>query len=209
LYLYSHSSKSAILARLWVKSTIHRVLLFARNPCQFLRTACAFQRRVSDQLEVIAAIVGQTFVVRNADLVGDKDLGPGSHDGGPEYRHGRTHYREVDFEAGDDEDFGVPPCEIETLGHALTVLEGAPKAEDSHEYDAASVSGDAGVFRVCTYIEPRANNPVMASTCFRLRSFLKYSVIGTRNIAMSNAMFVAANARIVSFASLIVRYPKP
>lgn len=208
LYLYPHSSKSAILARLWIESAIHRILLFAGNSCQFLRTPRTLQRCIPDQLEVIAAIV-ETFVVGDADLVRDKDLGPGSHDGRPEYGHGRTHDGEVDFEAGDDEDFGVPPCKIETLRRALAVFKGAPKAEDSHEYDTASVSDDAGVFRVWTYIEPRANSPVMASTCFRLRSFLKYSVIGTRNIAMSNAMFVAANASIVNFASLIERYPKP
>jgi hypothetical protein len=205
LYLYSHSSKSPIFACLWIESTIHHVLLFAGSSCQLLHTSRALQRCVSDQLEIIPAIVVKAFMVRDADLIRDEDVAPGSHDGGPEDGHGRTHYSKVDFKAGDDEDFGVPPCEIEALDWAPTMLEGAPKAEDSHEYDAVPVSKTSEVFRVGTYIEPRENSPVIASSCFRLMSLLKYSVRGTRNIARSNIMFVAANARIVYFASFIVR----
>jgi hypothetical protein len=144
-------------------------------------------------------------VVGNAYFACDKDVTPVCDDGRPEDGHGGAHYGEIDFEAGDDQDFGIPPGEIEALDGALTVLKGAPKTEDSHEYDAVHVSSAYGISTIRTYIEPRENSPVIAMTCFRLRSCLKYSVSGTRKIAMSNNMFVAANPSTKYFASLTVR----
>jgi hypothetical protein len=208
-YLYLHDCKPPILACFRVEAIIHRILLLTPNSCQALHTPCALQRRVPDQLEVIPAIIGKAFVVRNADFVCDKDMAPGCDNGRPKDGHGGAHYSEVDFETGDDKDFRIPPSEVETLGKILTMLEGAPKAKDSHEYDAVSVNDNYEDLTFWTYIEPRANNPVIARTCFRLRSGLKYSVRGTRKIAISNSMLVAAKASTEYFASLTVRYPKP
>lgn len=79
-------------------------------------------------------------MVCNADFVCDKDVTPVCDDGRPEDGHACAHYSEIDFEAGDDQDFGIPPGKIKALSFALTMLEGAPKTEDSHEYDAEHVS---------------------------------------------------------------------
>lgn len=144
LYFYLHDSKSPIFTRLWIESIIDRLLFLTPNPCQAFHASHTLQRRVPNQLEIVSAIIGKAFVVRNAHFVCDIDV-PVCDDGRPEDGHRGAHYSEIDLEAGNYKNLGVPPRKIKTLGHALTVLEGAPKTEDCHEYNAKHVSNGQAI----------------------------------------------------------------
>lgn len=74
--------------------------------------------------------------MRNMYFFRDKDLRKGSDDNGPENGHRGTHDGKVDFEGGDNEGNGVPPCEVEAGDGVGGVFEGGPKAEDGHQHDA-------------------------------------------------------------------------